>query len=145
MCPTASFLATGGFKVNLFPNACMVYKHTVVAAFCIYAQRGEDAAKGEVGGHALNSHENYIVDHGISWKNHGIVFLNFCGNPVCLSFLCFRALFKRVTSFKLSAKKMKFFFKKHLEFEEKHGDDSTVAEVKQKALDYVESQGYIDD
>ena len=39
--------------------------------------------KGEVGGSALNSHGNYmyIVDHGISWKNHGIVFLNFCGNP----------------------------------------------------------------
>ena len=38
--------------------------------------------KGEVGGHALSSHENYTVDHGKSWKNHGIVFLNFCGNPV---------------------------------------------------------------
>ena len=38
--------------------------------------------KGEVGGCALNSHGNYIVDHGKSWKNHGIVFLNFCGNPV---------------------------------------------------------------
>ena len=37
--------------------------------------------KGEVGGHALNSHGNYTVDHGKSWKNHGIVFLNFCGNP----------------------------------------------------------------
>ena len=37
--------------------------------------------KGEVGGHALSSHGNYIVDHGKSWKNHGIVFLNFCGNP----------------------------------------------------------------
>ena len=41
--------------------------------------------KGEVGDHALNSHGNYIVDHGKSWKNHGIVFLNFCGNPVVLS------------------------------------------------------------
>ena len=40
---------------------------------------------------------------------------------------------------------MKFFFKKYLEFEEKHGDETLVAEVKQKALDYVESQGYIDD
>ena len=30
--------------------------------------------KGEVEGHALNSHGNNIVDHGI-------VFLNFCGNP----------------------------------------------------------------
>ena len=30
--------------------------------------------KREVGGSALNSHGNYIVDHGI-------VILNFCGNP----------------------------------------------------------------
>ena len=38
--------------------------------------------EGEVGGRTLNSHGNYIVDHGKSWKNHGIVFLIFCGNPV---------------------------------------------------------------
>ena len=38
--------------------------------------------KGTVGGHVLNSHGNYIVDRGKSWKNHGIIFLNFCGNPV---------------------------------------------------------------
>ena len=62
--------------------AWSVYKHAVVAAFPIYAQRGEDAAKREFGGRALNSHGNYIVDHGNSWKNHGVVFLNFCGNPV---------------------------------------------------------------
>ena len=37
--------------------------------------------KGEVGVCALNNHGNYIVDHGKSWKNHGIVLLNFCGNP----------------------------------------------------------------
>ena len=37
--------------------------------------------KQKVGGCALNSHQNYIVDHGNSWKNHGVVFLNFCGNP----------------------------------------------------------------
>ena len=37
--------------------------------------------KGEVGGRALNDHGNYIVDHGKSWENHGILFLNFCGNP----------------------------------------------------------------
>ena len=34
---------------------------------------------GEVGDRVLNSHGNYIVDRGKSWKNHGIVFLNFCG------------------------------------------------------------------
>ena len=33
--------------------------------------------KGEVGGSVLNSHGNYIADHG---KNHGVVFLSFCGN-----------------------------------------------------------------
>ena len=37
--------------------------------------------KGESGGGALNSHGNYIVGHGESWKNHGIVVLNLCGNP----------------------------------------------------------------
>ena len=26
--------------------------------------------KGEVGGHALNSHGNYIIDNGKSWENH---------------------------------------------------------------------------
>ena len=36
--------------------------------------------KGEIGGCAINSHGNYIVD--LTWKNHGIVFLNFCGNLV---------------------------------------------------------------
>ena len=55
-----------------------LFKYITVAAFRIYAQRGEDAAKRM---HALNSHGNYIVDHGKSWKNHGIVFFNFCGNP----------------------------------------------------------------
>ena len=44
----------------------MVYKHAVVASFRIYAQRGEDLLKEEVGGRALNSHGNYIVDHGKS-------------------------------------------------------------------------------
>ena len=48
------------------------------SAFHIYAQRGEDAAKWGGWNHALNSHGNYIVDHGKSWKNNGIVILNFC-------------------------------------------------------------------
>ena len=61
----------------------MVYKHAVVATVCIYAQRGEDAAKRGDWRQCINSHGNYIVDHVKSWKNHGIVFLNFCGNPEC--------------------------------------------------------------
>ena len=40
--------------------------------------------KREVGGRALKSHGNYIVDHGKSWKNHGIVFLKSCWNPVII-------------------------------------------------------------
>ena len=38
-----------------------LFKYITVAAFPIYAQCGEDAAKRM---HALNSHGNYIVDHG---------------------------------------------------------------------------------
>ena len=38
--------------------------------------------KGEVGGRALNSHGNHIAEHGKSWKNHGIVFLNICGGTL---------------------------------------------------------------
>ena len=63
-------------------QACL-FKYITVGAFHIYAQRGEDVAKR--GGWMpciLNSHENYIVDLEKSCKNHGIVFLNFCGNLV---------------------------------------------------------------
>ena len=60
----------------------MVYKHAVVAAFFSVVKM---LLKGEVGGRALNSHGNYIVDYSKSWKNHGIMFLNFCGNPVYIS------------------------------------------------------------
>ena len=41
---------------------------------------------------ALNSHGNYIVDRGKSWKNHGIVFLNFCGNPVNRHYLSYETI-----------------------------------------------------
>ena len=41
------------------------------------------------GGRASNSHGIYIVDHGISWKNHGIVFLNICVNPVSMFLIYF--------------------------------------------------------
>ena len=44
--------------------------------------------KGEVGGHALYSHGNYIVDHGKSLKNPGIEVLNFCGNPASFNLYC---------------------------------------------------------
>ena len=46
-----------------------------------FAQRGEDAAERRDWRPAFNSHGNYIVGHGKSSKKHGIVFLNFCGNP----------------------------------------------------------------
>jgi rRNA biogenesis protein RRP5 len=45
----------------------------------------------------------------------------------------------------MAAKKMKFFFKKYLQFEERYGSEDKVAEVKRKALQYVESQGFVDE
>ena len=49
-----------------------------------------------------------------------------------------RALFERATSLQLPAKKMKFLFKRYLEYEREHGDENTVAHVKQRAMDFVE-------
>ena len=60
-------------------QACLV-KYITVAAFML--SEVKRPLKGTVRGYALNSHGNYIADHGKSWKNHGLVFLNFCGNPV---------------------------------------------------------------
>ena len=70
----------------------MVYKHAHLNTLLLLRSKFmlsvvKMLLKGEVGGHALNSHGNYIVDHGKSWKNHRIVFLNFCGNPVFASML----------------------------------------------------------
>ena len=51
----------------------MVYKHAYLdillllhSAFMLSMVKV--SLKGEVGGHALNSHGNYIVDHGKSWN-----------------------------------------------------------------------------
>ena len=79
MCLTASFLATGGFKFKLFQNACIIYKHAYLNTILFLNSpfmlcMVKMSLKGEVGGSALNCHRNYIVDHGKSWKNHGIVF-----------------------------------------------------------------------
>ena len=64
-----------GLQACLFINILLLLH----SAFMLYVVKMP--LKGEVVGCALNSHGNYINDHGKSWKNHGIVFLNFCGNP----------------------------------------------------------------
>ena len=86
MCLTASFLATGGFKFKLFQITCMVFKHaylnTLLLLHSVFMLSVVKVVqKGDVAGHALKSHGNYIVDHGKSWKINGIVFFDFCGNP----------------------------------------------------------------
>ncbi|CAL5397376.1 unnamed protein product [Camellia sinensis] len=50
-----------------------------------------------------------------------------------------RALFERATTLSLPAKKMKFLFKKYLEFEKSLGDEECIESVKQKAMEYVET------
>lgn len=51
-----------------------------------------------------------------------------------------RALFERVISLNLSTKKMKYFFKRYLEFEKTEGSDDTVAHVKAKAREYIQTK-----
>ena len=50
-----------------------LFEYITVAAFMLSVVKMP--LKGWVGGCALNSHGNYFVDHGRSWKNHGIMFL----------------------------------------------------------------------
>ena len=79
VCLTASFLATAGFKFKIFQNACTVYKHahlnTLLLLHSAVSQLVKMPLKGEVGGHALKSHGNYIVDHvKIMEKSRNCVF-----------------------------------------------------------------------
>lgn len=41
----------------------------------------------------------------------------------------------------LSVKKIKFFFKRYLEYEKKHGTPESIQEVKEKAMEFVEAKG----
>uniref|UniRef100_A0A2N9FCM1 S1 motif domain-containing protein n=1 Tax=Fagus sylvatica TaxID=28930 RepID=A0A2N9FCM1_FAGSY len=50
-----------------------------------------------------------------------------------------RALFERAVSMSLPPKKMKFLFKKYLEYEKSLGDKERIESVKRKAMEYVES------
>ncbi|XP_016120376.1 protein RRP5 homolog [Sinocyclocheilus grahami] len=58
-----------------------------------------------------------------------------------LKTISFRELFDRVIHLSVSVKKIKFFFKRYLEYEKKNGTPETMQAVKQKALEYVESKG----
>lgn len=49
-------------------------------------------------------------------------------------------IFEQVIHLSLAAKKMKFFFKRYLDYEKKYGTSETVQSVKAAALEYVESK-----
>ncbi|KAK2815754.1 hypothetical protein Q5P01_026221 [Channa striata] len=52
-----------------------------------------------------------------------------------------RALFDQVIHLSVSVKKIKFFFKRYLEYEKKHGSPQSVQAVKEKAMEFVEAKG----
>lgn len=52
-----------------------------------------------------------------------------------------RALFERATSVIMPMKKIKFLFKRYLEYEQQHGTPATVDAVKQAARDYLQRLG----
>ncbi|KAI3352853.1 hypothetical protein L3Q82_019426 [Scortum barcoo] len=52
-----------------------------------------------------------------------------------------RALFDRVIHLSVSVKKIKFFFKRYLEYEKKHGTPQSIQTVKEKAIEFVETKG----
>ena len=60
MCFGSSF---NYFQMLACPTSMLLLLHSAFM-LCVVKM----LLKGEVEGHALNSHGNYIVDHGISWK-----------------------------------------------------------------------------
>lgn len=58
---------------------------------------------------------------------------------------CFphRDIFERVIHLSLAPKRMKFFFKRYLDYEKQHGTEKDVQAVKAKALDYVEAKSSV--
>ena len=59
-------LSFKNFKMHAWSTSILLVLHS---AFMLSVVK--KLLKGEVGGRALSSHGNYIVDHGKSWKNHG--------------------------------------------------------------------------
>ncbi|XP_074089895.1 protein RRP5 homolog [Macrotis lagotis] len=56
-----------------------------------------------------------------------------------------RDIFERVVHLSLAPKRMKFFFKRYLDYEKQHGTAETVQAVKEKALSYVEAKSTLAD
>ena len=54
--------------------------------------------------------------------------------------LLFRNIFERATALNLASKKMKFLFKRYAAYEQQYGDESTLAQVRQKASEYMDQQ-----
>ena len=64
MCPTASFLATSGFKLNYSKMHAWSTSMLLLLQSAFMLSVMKLLLIGEVGVCALNSHGNYIVDHG---------------------------------------------------------------------------------
>lgn len=56
------------------------------------------------------------------------------------SLLCHRLVFERAIQLSLSARKMKFFFKRYLDFELECGTPATVEAVREKAEEFVDRE-----
>ena len=64
------------FKMHAWPTCMLLLLHSAFM-LCVVQM----LLKREVGGLEVNSHGNYIVNHGKSWKNYGIVFFEFLWEP----------------------------------------------------------------
>ncbi|XP_045147375.1 protein RRP5 homolog isoform X1 [Echinops telfairi] len=54
-----------------------------------------------------------------------------------------RDIFERVIHLSMAPKRMKFFFKRYLDYEKQHGTEKDVQAVKAKALEYVEAKSSV--
>ena len=76
----------------------MVYKHAYLNILMLLhsvlmLHVVKMALKGEAGGHALNSHGNYIVDHGKSWKKSWNYVFEFLWEHCIYQYCCIAGIY----------------------------------------------------
>lgn len=75
----------------------------------------------------------------------GIVLSAATNTVIWITLVSCRDIFERVIHLSLAPKKMKFFFKRYLDYEKKFGTEETVLAVKRAALEYVETKSSLAD
>lgn len=79
------------------------------------------------------------------WQDWGLVLRAVTTTVFWITLISCRDIFERVVHLSLAPKKMKFLFKRYLDYEKKFGTTESVLAVKRAALEYVETKSSLAD